>query len=858
MAVSSPEPDRAPAPRRPAGIRRRDPADSPASFAALRGEGVRWTQALSGRTWTDYNLHDPGVTILEQLCFALTELAYRIDFPVADHLAGRHGRIDFDRLALHGPAAVLPCRPTTADDYRRALLDTIASLDNAWVGTAVAAVGPDAGLNGLYRIAVKLADHGDDGAAAGSAACAEARAVFLANRNLGEDLAAVTSVATVECDLHGTFVIGGSRSPEEILSDIYDRCAEAIAARVVFRPFGVALANGRPIEALLNPRHTRHGVIEDEDLRAAERDELFVGDLAAALLAIEGVRSVRDLAMARAGGPRSTGTLRWRAREEALRLRLPHGDREMASMVQLLRAEGPVRVSAADVRARYRDLRAGQTARRPGRQDIAIHFPPPRGTPRDLSRYTSIQHHFPDAYGINARGVPAASGVEARAHAAQLKGYLALFEGVLADGAAQLQHLRDLFSADPAIDRTYWRGALDGSVIPGLEAILDDAAEPQAVGEDFMDRRNRFIDHLLALHGESFPQSTLRQLSRYYGPNELDRQLLDNKLAYLRHVIRVGRDRAGAFDYGRPSWNEDGRGQPNISGLQFRVSLLLGLRHVHSRPLTAAGRGEVIEVVGPDAAGRPAQPVPDGTSILSSDLDGLVAPEPDGDEGAPPRMAELREVHGLGLLDGGRISETLLEQGIDLANYRVGVVGSEHVLMLLPEGAEQCWLLSSHPDAAAANRAANRLRRFLVEFNREAEGMHVVEHVLLRPSASGVAASEPIPAPFFSMRVTVVMPMWTARGQDPAYRRFAEETVSLNCPAHVHSRCLWLGFEHMAQFEQRWARWLAAKLADSRAAPSGAEQQSGRLQTEADAAAHAVAAFLLERGVPADPGGRRA
>jgi hypothetical protein len=857
VAAAAPEPDRAPAPRRPSGIRRRDPADSPTSFAALRAEGLRWTQALSGRTWTDYNLHDPGVTILEQLCFALSELAYRVDFPVADHLAARRGHINFEQLALHGPAAALPCRPTTVDDYRRALLDTNANLDNAWVGTAVATDGPDAGVNGLYRIALKPADLGDEIAGLHDAVCADAQTVYRANRNLGEDLAAVASVAAVECDLYGVFVIGGSRSPEDILSDIYERCAETIAARVAFRPFGPVLASGRPIEELLNPRHTRHGVIADEDLRAAEREELFVGDLAVALGTVEGVRAVRELGLARAGEAPTTGTLRWNARHEALRLRVP-GPQAMASMVRLLRAEGPVRASAEEVLARYRDLRANQAARRPGRQDIALHFPPPRGTHRDLSGYTSIQHHFPDAYGINARGVPAGASPEDRAHAAQLKAYLALFEGVLADGAAQLDHLRDLFSADPAVDCTYWRGKLDASVIPGLDAVLDDANAPRPPGDDFMDRRNRFIDHLLALHGESFPQSTLRQLARYYIPHELDRRLLANKLAYLQHVLRVGRDRAGAFDYGRPSWNDEGRGHPNVSGLQFRASLLLGLRHVHSRSLTADTRGEGLEVERPDAADREAQLVRGGTSMLASDLDGLWVPALEDDDGPPPRLAQLRESHGIRVFDGGRISEPLLEQGIDLGNYRVALVGDEHALMCLPEGAERCWLLSSHATAAAANRAANRLRRFLVELNREAEGLHVVEHVLLRPASAAAPREGALAASFFSLRVTVVIPLWTARGQDPAYRRFAEETVSLNCPSHLYSQCLWLDFVSMVEFERRWERWLAAKLSATRARADGSRQQSGQALAEVDEAGLAVAAFLLEQGVPLDAGDRHA
>lgn len=48
-------------------------------FNQLRAEGVESIQALSGNEWTDYNLHDPGVTTLEVLCYALTDLAYRTE-----------------------------------------------------------------------------------------------------------------------------------------------------------------------------------------------------------------------------------------------------------------------------------------------------------------------------------------------------------------------------------------------------------------------------------------------------------------------------------------------------------------------------------------------------------------------------------------------------------------------------------------------------------------------------------------------------------------------------------------------------------------------------------------------------------
>src|SRR3569833_344668 len=115
------------------GIKRSNHRESDATFVRLREEAVRLAQAASGERWTDYNLHDPGVTLLEQLCYGLTDIAYRIDFPVADHLSAPGDDIAFGNLALHAPDVIFPCRPTTGLDYRRVLLGQVEGVDDARV-----------------------------------------------------------------------------------------------------------------------------------------------------------------------------------------------------------------------------------------------------------------------------------------------------------------------------------------------------------------------------------------------------------------------------------------------------------------------------------------------------------------------------------------------------------------------------------------------------------------------------------------------------------------------------------------------------------------------------------------------------
>jgi hypothetical protein len=53
----------------------------------LRTAGIEHIENLGSDIWTDYNLHDPGITILEVLCYALTDLGYRTNFDIKDILA---------------------------------------------------------------------------------------------------------------------------------------------------------------------------------------------------------------------------------------------------------------------------------------------------------------------------------------------------------------------------------------------------------------------------------------------------------------------------------------------------------------------------------------------------------------------------------------------------------------------------------------------------------------------------------------------------------------------------------------------------------------------------------------------------
>ena len=89
----------------------------PFDYATLRQEAIELSQKLSGKIWTDYNVHDPGVTILEQIVFSLTELGYKTGFDIEDYLCSPDGSIDYESQALFDSSLVTQAFPVSLDEY---------------------------------------------------------------------------------------------------------------------------------------------------------------------------------------------------------------------------------------------------------------------------------------------------------------------------------------------------------------------------------------------------------------------------------------------------------------------------------------------------------------------------------------------------------------------------------------------------------------------------------------------------------------------------------------------------------------------------------------------------------------------
>lgn len=825
-----------------------------ASFDALRSAGIAALQRLCGEVWTDFNLHDPGVTTLEQVAYGLTDLAYRTGFDMADYLTGADGSIDYAGLALYPPEEILSAAPLTIEDYRRLLYGEIPELADVWIR---------AEGGGLLSIDV-LPEH-DGSAAAPAQAEADAdakraalarqvRAVYAANRALGADLAWVRVLRPRAYYLRGEIDTWGERSQAEVLAQVLFDCDQYLSSGLSAQRLRDVIALDWSPERVYDGPATRHGHVSVRP--GADADTaVTVSELIGVIQKIEGVRRIRTLSIVDADLNPVPAIPRDRADGACGVLAFPLGE-ELAELLRVQPEQGieygvseqtipPAaawrsanRLLYEEARLELDKLRFEQRAFRADDSGARARYPLPAGTHRALHAYYSVQHEFPAVYGIGQYGLPDSASAERKAQARQLQGYLYPMEQLMANYLQNLQDFARLFGLGHEDARSYGTQYLDGPAAPGVEALYREApdatrmrlARVLARQDEHMERKGRVYDYLLAIYGETFAQTALRRYAHYH-PHDTEAWLLDAKRRLLAELVELGAGRGSGADY---TLAQDAPGA--VAPLARRAAILLGFDGgARARSLCPQSAGARLALVEEDSAEQ-----------------GLVAPAAPRDWFPLPPAAGAARLAGDGLFAReGQVDEAVFRDGALLANYRLARDGGSYQLHLQAGGR---WrLLGSHGRRDEAVAAAHAAVGELASLNRACEGMHIVEHVLLRPGLSREEAGqhragEGLGNPaFYAAHISVVLPRWTLRCADRGFRNFAEETVREHCPAHIQPGFLWLGPAHMAEFEDLHDAWRGA-LRDWHAAGGAPERDDQPLHATAGALVH----FLrLHRKEPA-------
>ncbi|HEX2580475.1 MAG TPA: hypothetical protein VHL08_00680 [Dongiaceae bacterium] len=743
------------------------PSDPGQDYAGLRAEGLRLLQEMAGTLWSDYNAHDPGVTILEQLCYALTELSYRANFPLADLLADRDGRIGASRQALFSALQAFPCAPLTVDDYRRLLADRVPGLANLWLNPQ-----KERGCYDLYLYAPGHEKSPEGEPLHPDMLKKRARRVYCRHRNLCEDLDAIVVLKPMPVVVSGEISIDAQSQPETVLAELFFTLDQALAPRLRRQSLEELAKAGWSPAAIFDGPLLKHGFIAAQELRP-KTTKILLSELRLLLAGVPGVVTLGATEL-REGSWQEPGE---QSKEE---LTIP-GDKIPAIDIQangqgwfsltLLREGVKCRPNLDAVRRAYDALLAKADRRFPLKRSYRKLFPIPRGDPRDLGRYSSIQEQFPTTYGTTSSGLPVEASPQRRAQAQQLKAYLLFFEQLLANFFAQLEGARDLFSTDAKLDRSYFFQSLADSV-PNVASLLaknyEDGLRSLVADQDRFDqRRNRFLDLLLALYAEAVPAAA-KPFSDRGGGQESERLSAQTKLALLRQLPRVTRRRGQGFDYLAPL------SRHNVSGLELKTRLLLG----PDQDLNELGLilTEEEQEIGHEIAR-------DG--LYGPDIDNLL-PE--------PSTALSKEVlkEAADFLPNKRISKRLLFALSNSNNIRIGKLSDrdEKWALIVYLSDDRSWHIIDRNQPS--RELAARLGQSFVYISRhlvtDLQHFYIFElnFFLLRQADSrvrerddfwGVKIMAPLLNPF-----TIVL---VARDGDRVYRDSFREVIQANLPAHL-------------------------------------------------------------------------
>jgi hypothetical protein len=765
--------------------------DDAPDFHGLRRRGIALAQEFSGEAWTDYNLHDPGVTLLEQFCFALTEYAYRADFPVADLLTAPDGHLDLRRLRLDLPREVLPSRPVTARDLALMLSEGHVAVERVLVYPGAGAAA------GLYDVFVVPAPDAD-----AAEALDAVRRAFHASRNLCEDMREVALAVPVRCRLDARIEMPRRHSPERVAAVVYDRCRRLMRDRAATRSPVAATRR----DVFEEPARI-FGHLADAEGGAASIDAFFAG-----LTGVDEVEDVMALAFGSADGS-GRDPFAPLGRGEYRELVLPQRPEQVG--LRLASHDLEIPFDLAGMHAELARLRADHVARLADSLDPLDWAEPRPGRQRSFD-HVPLGHGLPAAYGAGRDRMPRSASLQARVEAGRLRGYLALGDGLLANANADLAGLAELYAGDNSDRASYRVRPLEFGPMPELDAGAPGALAATVASLDpWHDRKGRFLEYLLALHGEEFSLNSLRHHDLYRSPTGRRDAVPEARARLLTEIATLNRDRAGAPDITAGE-------RAAAIGLARKLVLLLDFPDQGTAPLSAAIRRAglaVAEGLGPDGDWR----LPRAGLAVPDDPFATLVPRIE----APPRVDRSELVAGTPFLRGRAIGGDVLRGGVRAESW-----------LLAPEPGG-CWRVVFDPGAGAvvldaglfAERAgavvrANQLRVFLTDLNRRSEGVHLVEDVLLR----GVG-------PFTPLSFTVVLPGWSARTATASFRWLAEETVRLLAPVHLAHRVVWLDHGQMEAFEALELQWRVA-FRDA----CGGGVRAGEL----DRAGGALRAFLAE------------
>jgi len=624
------------------------------------------------------------------------------------------------------------------------------------------------------------------------------------HRNLAEDFCSVKAIEVEDIAVCLDMEVAPSADIEAILGEAYYLIDQYFSPDLKFYSLQQLLDENVPVDEIFEGPALSNGFIKNDELAAAGlKETLFASDVINLLMDLPGVIAVKNFVFARYD---KDGYL-VESQPWTMDVTSNHQPRLYfeASKVLVFKNGLPFLPDKSELLDTLQVIKGKNS--QPKFSVLENDLPVPHGRYFDLQAYYPVQYSFPLTYGVGYDGLPESASGLRKAQAKQLKAYLLFFEQLLVNYLAQLAHIGELFAVDENVNETYFSRFIETAEIAGLADLyngLDPAALQSLVeNEDiFPDRRNRFLDHLLARFAETFSDYALMLYSYSEDQDIADEQLILNKIGFLKEFPEISANRARSFNYKDPELvcsNE------NIAGLARRIRLLLGYGEPYS------GNVELYEEKDTDGKSfeRRWRLVDENRKIYLSSSTRYVDPV-------------LEKAEEKAWNEIGRVFAFITQP----ERYQVKKV-KKYVVNLVDETGE---VIATRKQSFNTKAKAVAARDEIIEFAKKlksAEQIFIVEHLLLRPRnipGPGFPDGDPllpvclpeICGPLcgeedpYSFRITVVLNGEDGlAGKGMEFRRFAEETIRRETPAHLGIKICWVSREQLSEFSLVYCAWLA-------------------------------------------------
>ncbi|WP_298774541.1 hypothetical protein [uncultured Shewanella sp.] len=625
-------------------------AESAQNSVLLKEQALALVQTVCAENWTDHNTGDPGITLLDVLAFVISDLSYRLDFPMRELLAVDPDAAGANQEPFFLASQILPSNAVTLADHRRAVID-IPGVKNADVYPIIDDKGAGEHVTGCVNIRVDLDDDWSDKTTEEKCCLfADIRQRFIAGRNVNQDLNAIIPIEKHALAVAFSLAFENISSVVTAIADVLHRTRKVLSPGVKRYSKETLRGAGYTGDDIYDGPLLSNGFIREQDVERLDMPEvIYASDVLEALDGLRGLKRITSFFFSPLSGDTlnyGEQYLNWRFKilpEHAPRLDIALTLANMAIEIdgqayQLTEAD---KQSIEDKLAEIAGLE-GKTGELSHVVDEYV-----TGRYRELKQYISLQHEFPDMYKLAESRLDGDIDTAELANIMQFKGFLTLFDQVLADQCAQVENLRkllalpdqDVFSRlaeifdkmlaseplAPIQIGQFWQDIRLLPLTQLSQPVLDISGSERLIGDYFstyqlegfqafaepvlsqlqLDRLKRSLEHLLARFAETMLDANLLKYGPVFGhylqdfapiPPDIstDQPLLD-KLVTLKQVIELSkiindypilsRDRSGGFNYLSADIQ-----QHHSAGLSHRLMSFLGFSHPGQIPLATNNR----------------------------------------------------------------------------------------------------------------------------------------------------------------------------------------------------------------------------------------------------------------------------